>query len=273
MVRKIRNFLKTRKEKIIFGLCLGISILIGAFFILRETQFLPQNAIVLLENVVLPGQNDTVLIFAPHQDDETLGAGGYIIRAVENKANVYIVLITNGNSRNLETKRNIEFQKITKFLGVPNSHLLYLNLPDGQLSKQDLFMIQQDITHTIKQVDPDIIIYPIPQDRHIDHQISGKIIEHTLGYFPQIKSYAYLVHYPGFPRPEGLHRNAFILPPLSMSSINKRWETLNLTLDEENKKCAAIYLYRTQFQNPLPFLRNLMVAFCRQNEIFLTNRE
>ena len=43
-----------------------------------------------------PQPGEKILIFAPHEDDETLGCGGYIQQAVAAGANVRVVLMTNG---------------------------------------------------------------------------------------------------------------------------------------------------------------------------------
>ncbi len=45
-----------------------------------------------------PGPDDRILIFAPHPDDEVLGSGTYIQRAIKNGAEVKVVLMTNGNT-------------------------------------------------------------------------------------------------------------------------------------------------------------------------------
>lgn len=45
----------------------------------------------------------TVLIFAPHPDDETLSLGGWLTRGVADGASVHSVLLTNGDGFSLET--------------------------------------------------------------------------------------------------------------------------------------------------------------------------
>ena len=40
------------------------------------------------------GQQDRILIIAPHIDDESIGAGGYAIDALANGADVYVVFLT-----------------------------------------------------------------------------------------------------------------------------------------------------------------------------------
>lgn len=156
----------------------------------------------------------------PHQDDETLGAGGFIQRALENKANVFLILVTDGNHRKLEAKRIEEFKNVTKFFGIPKSNIAYLDFPDDKLSQMDVSIIKKDLISKMLDVDPKFILYPTSQDSHPDHHVIGTIIEDSLDIFPGVKAYGYLVHHSGFPQPEGLHKNAYILPPLSMLSLD-----------------------------------------------------
>ncbi len=48
-----------------------------------------------------PQDCDRILIFAPHPDDETLGCGGLIQRALARGAEVHVALITNGDASEL----------------------------------------------------------------------------------------------------------------------------------------------------------------------------
>jgi len=194
--------------------------LTGAFFVVRETQVLPQSAINILQDVQLPQKGDKVLVISHHQDDETLGAAGYIQRAIENEADVFLILVTNGNHRKLEVKRTGEFENVTQFLGIPKNNITYLNLPDYGLSKMNVATIKKEIVTRMLAIDPQFIIYPTSKDSHPDHHVIGMIVETSLDIFPNVKSYAYLVHHSGFPQPEGLHKNDYILPPLSMLSLD-----------------------------------------------------
>lgn len=89
------------------------------------------------------------MIFAPHSDDEVLGAGGVIQRALETGAIVRVVLVTNGdgftlaaedefNSVRLTPERYIQFAYIRQgesltaleLLGLPAGNLTFLGFPD-----------------------------------------------------------------------------------------------------------------------------------------------
>ena len=55
-----------------------------------------------LEPVRLPvGDLERVLVIAPHQDDETIGAGGLLLQARDNGAAVTVLFVTDGVQRGL----------------------------------------------------------------------------------------------------------------------------------------------------------------------------
>lgn len=88
---------------------------------------------------------DTILVIAPHCDDEVLGAGGLIYDARSQGAQVYVVVITNGDAFRIlwtRTKRAVELgyrrQKETlsalQILGVSRENVFFLGYPDQGLA-------------------------------------------------------------------------------------------------------------------------------------------
>lgn len=90
-----------------------------------------------------------ILIISPHPDDDVLGAGGLIQKAVKTGKPVYILYLTNGDAnkdtvrdrlhlplipasfRQLGNIRHAEAIKVESFLGVPRNHLFFLSFPDS----------------------------------------------------------------------------------------------------------------------------------------------
>jgi len=82
-----------------------------------------------------------LLIVAPHPDDESLGCGGLIIKAVELGAKVHIAVVTDGakshpGSRThpqdrLRSLRRSETVEAAAVLGVPAGQVSFLDVPDG----------------------------------------------------------------------------------------------------------------------------------------------
>jgi len=114
-------------------LLIALFILALALYIFYNWYYrsVPQSGIYALPKIPEPKSSDTILIFSPHPDDETIATGGYIKAATSAGANVWIVLVTDGNKHHLEKIRYNEFEKATTALDVSFNHLIYLNYPDG----------------------------------------------------------------------------------------------------------------------------------------------
>lgn len=123
----------------------------GAFLLKLHLDNARQQSVT-LPFAALPVPSQRILIFAPHCDDETLGTGGLIARAVAAGTPVHVVLMTNGdgftmaaakalNHINLTPADYVRFgnlrQKETlralKVLGLSAEHVTFLSFPDRGL--------------------------------------------------------------------------------------------------------------------------------------------
>lgn len=105
-----------------------------------------------------PMSGARIVIFAPHEDDETLGAAGYIQQAVAAGAHVRVVLVTNGDrvlrpvlgpdgsprmrmvtAPWMGRHRQAETRAAMQSLGVPASAVTFLGYPTGRA----LFLMSQ----------------------------------------------------------------------------------------------------------------------------------
>jgi N-acetyl-1-D-myo-inositol-2-amino-2-deoxy-alpha-D-glucopyranoside deacetylase len=94
-------------------------------------------------------ENERVIIFAPHPDDEILGCSGLISSILEKNGNIWVVYLTNGDHNQLVFKlyekkpilnpsdyiklgeiRRKESIKATEILGVKKENLIFLGYPD-----------------------------------------------------------------------------------------------------------------------------------------------
>jgi len=297
MIAKIKS---SRKWQLtILGIL--VVIVVAAFWYFRANPVMPQMTIYFLSEVNLPLQGDTVLVFAPHPDDETIACGGYINESVKRGAEVHIVLVTDGNRRNLQVLRYLEFDNATRTLGVPKENLVYLNYPDSRLVFENYEKLKVVLAEQIEKVQPDILLYPHPNDTHKDHSTVGKIIEEIMqqmkekvevkeylsGYEDLVKEevweelevvgkiaeritcYKYLVHHAYFPYPKKYAPELFVLPPLDLVTIEGGWEKFMLSEETKKTKERALRAYVSQLRNPL--LKNLLEASIRENEIFAVN--
>jgi LmbE family N-acetylglucosaminyl deacetylase len=100
-----------------------------------------------------PQRGDRLLIIAPHEDDETLGCGGYMQAAVAAGAEIYVCLMTDGEGEELGATwanrrpalspadfvrlgeiRQHESREALTSIGVAPDHILFLNYPNMGLS-------------------------------------------------------------------------------------------------------------------------------------------
>lgn len=107
-------------------------------------------------SVVFAETTGDVLVIAPHPDDEVIGCAGVILRTLEAKKRVTVVLLTNGDGhvaltaavakKEREQLTAEDFMKAgalrqghsvtaMKRLGVPREDLIFLGYPDGGLEK------------------------------------------------------------------------------------------------------------------------------------------
>jgi|GEM_PF-277916 len=96
--------------------------------------------------------SDRILIVAPHPDDESLGTGGLIKKALEKNASVEVVMVTTGdamspedfkkyltNTNNVNYKgtigdlRHTEAINAVTALGLSSNNIIFLGYPDGSL--------------------------------------------------------------------------------------------------------------------------------------------
>jgi LmbE family N-acetylglucosaminyl deacetylase len=121
-----------------------------------------------------------ILALAPHMDDETLGCGG-LIALHSDPGRVYCVFATDGSRSpapllpwlgkpddNLPEKRKHEAIAALGELGVPDKNLVFLDLPDGKLSRHQGRLADR-LSDTIQMLRPDIVLAPFRLDVHPDH--------------------------------------------------------------------------------------------------------
>jgi LmbE family N-acetylglucosaminyl deacetylase len=127
-----------------------------------------------------------------------------------------------------------------------------------------------DVESIIHDFQPDLVLYPHPEDAHPDHWGLSNFVRLAVK-MEQLKQaakppdqFAYLVHRPGFPSPEGYKPATPLLPPYKLYQINQDWYQVGLSQDMESLKWKAIQQYHSQ----IPSLRRLLESFVRTNELF-----
>jgi LmbE family N-acetylglucosaminyl deacetylase len=96
----------------------------------------------ILETTPFVINSNSILIIAPHPDDETFGCGGLITQKIQSNANISILFLTNGE-KSLHSVPKAELKQMrracainaAKLLGVNSNNLHWMDLPDGSVPR------------------------------------------------------------------------------------------------------------------------------------------
>jgi LmbE family N-acetylglucosaminyl deacetylase len=128
---------------------------------------------------------ESAIVFAPHQDDETLGCGGTIARKKQAGAIVKLVFLTDGRGshadlidwQQLRQMRQQEAIAAAQVLGVPPEDVQFLDFPDGELAQYQSEAIAQ-VVATLDQHQPQQIFLPYHREPQFipDHPATHHIV-------------------------------------------------------------------------------------------------
>lgn len=114
-----------------------------------------------------------ILVLAPHTDDGEFGCGGTISKFIEqNKQVYYAAFSTAEESLPHGWPKDIlktEVKEATKRLGIPKNNLIIYNYEVRKLNyiRQEIL---EELVKIKKDVKPDLVFIPSPNDLHQDHQ-------------------------------------------------------------------------------------------------------
>jgi LmbE family N-acetylglucosaminyl deacetylase len=133
----------------------------------------------------------TIVIVAPHMDDEGLACGGLIAK-LPDKDRVHIIYATDGMkspapiirgrdqiSPDLGKIRMQESIEAMKLLGVPEQNLHFLCLPEAQLKKH-ISSLRNLLSDKIRGISPTYLFVPFRYDRHPDHLAINDVVTSEL---------------------------------------------------------------------------------------------
>ncbi len=107
----------------------------------------------------LPGKK--VLVIAPHQDDESIGCGGTLIKHTKAGGRLEIAFCTSGGE-----KRMYEAKDAAKALGSRRNHFLQFDIRSLYKNTNQL---AERFTELFNRVEPEIVFLPFMIDNHQDH--------------------------------------------------------------------------------------------------------
>ena len=150
----------------------------------------------------------TILIAAPHMDDEVLACGG-VIAKLPQKERIHVAYATDGMrspapimpwrdaiTPDLGEVRMEESRAALKLLGVPEENAHFLRLPEADLGR-NLPALRRLLLELLEYLKPDHIFMPFRYDRHPDHLAMNHTITgaHRQGLCPQAQLIEYFVYY------------------------------------------------------------------------------
>lgn len=287
-----------------------------------QTVFLPSHD--------RPPSGASVLVVAPHCDDETLGVGGLIADATRRGCRVSVVFVTNGDgfpmavSRQykklplwkadylrLARQRQKEARAALAKLGVPAERITFLGYPDGGIAPlwnehwtpdepyrsrftgrtsspyEDSFRpgavycgkeLMRDLETLFQRIRPTWLYIPHPGDDHPDHWathcFSVAALEELRDHRAwngrpaaspdDVRLFTYLVHRGDWPVPQGLHREARLVPPAPLAWLDTQWSSMELPAQAVADKEAALRCYRSQ----TAVMKRFLTSFIRRDELF-----
>jgi LmbE family N-acetylglucosaminyl deacetylase len=177
-----------------------------------ESRFVPYQA------SMMAGQG-RALIFAPHPDDEVIGCGGAVIRHLDKKDPVRVVVFTDGRLGDpflsqKYTNHQITQQKIQAYVEIrkQESRLAaeflgydapdFMEIPDRQLTHNEhlIGMIQ----FQIKSFKPNVIYLPSIYEMHPDHRgLAMAVLDVVIDRLPKCDLFMYEIGRP-IPSPDCL---------------------------------------------------------------------
>lgn len=132
----------------------------------------------------------TILIVAPHMDDEVLACGGLMAR-LSDKKRIHVVYATDGMKSpspilpwrdsiapDLGHLRMRESEAAVAVLGIPRENLVFLALPEARLRKH-LASLRRLLGQYLRELDPDHVLMPFRFDRHPDHLAVNRVVTET----------------------------------------------------------------------------------------------
>lgn len=128
-----------------------------------------------------PPARGTVLVLAPHPDDETVGLGGTLALHSRAGDSVHVIFVTTGIHGDPDSAhapedyvatRQTEARNAAEVLGI--SETVFWDFPDScVVTSQDLEHVGSRLKQEYERIRPDVVYAPHTQETHSDHHFIG----------------------------------------------------------------------------------------------------
>lgn len=115
-----------------------------------------------------------ILAIAPHPDDETIGAGGSLLRAKAMGREIHWLIVTGittaqGWPAEKVERRALEIERVAKAFDFDGVHRL--DLPAARLDAVPQGDLVAALAKVVAEVSPETLLYPHRGDAHTDHEV------------------------------------------------------------------------------------------------------
>jgi LmbE family N-acetylglucosaminyl deacetylase len=139
------------------------------------------------------GALNTVLVVAPHPDDESFGCGGTLAQLAKKGASLHIAFITDGRAshpfhpvltpKEIAERRKEEAVCAANMLGIGAGNLTFMDAPDGELTmleREDPRNIVEEIALLLGRVEPDAVLLPCRSDGSSEHDAAFRLVQRAV---------------------------------------------------------------------------------------------
>jgi len=209
---------------------------------------------------------ERTLVFAPHPDDESIGAGSLLAHIAHSGGRIHVVFMTNGDNNPWPQRayrrqwpisqrnrvawgrlRQREARRALRLLGVPDGCATFLGFPDDGLARilrYERERLTGPVAKIIGEFRPTLIITPSIEDFHPDHRATYRAVLRAL--FP-----------PEMPKPAVI---GYVVHGKPRSSV----ERVEVCQSDHEKKRDAVQCHQTQ----LMLSRKRFLEYAARDEEF-----
>jgi LmbE family N-acetylglucosaminyl deacetylase len=184
-----------------------------------------------------------IVVFAPHPDDEVIGAFSFLSCR---PANSFVIFVTDGaplrlgpKRAALQSQRRKESECLAELLALPRTHIVRFDLSDQEASYQ-LPLLTQRVQTLLCEIAPDVVIIPAYEGGHPDHDSTAFAVHRAAGLLgtnaPDLVEMA-LYH----SRDGSMATGEFLNGRISKDAL-----TVALSLRERRLKQRAYHIYSSQ---------------------------
>lgn len=136
---------------------------------------------------------ESVLVLAPHPDDEAFGCGALLARLSSGGAQVSVAYLTHGEGSHrghptlspadMGRRRTLEAQAAMQVAGIGPEHLRFLGAPDGRLASltdAERKAWSASIASVLRETAPGLVLAPSRQDGSSEHEAAFGLLVSAL---------------------------------------------------------------------------------------------